>query len=99
MIRRPPRSTLFPYTTLFRSAPTNGFARFEDWARTPRPPEFDAASPSARSEDLAVLMYTSGTTGMPKAVPLTHGNIYAESDGVEQAMRVTDQEVVLSLLP
>src|SRR2546429_7127489 len=24
MIRRPPRSTLFPYTTLFRSQPTNG---------------------------------------------------------------------------
>src|SRR2546430_12537800 len=23
MIRRPPRSTLFPYTTLFRSGPTN----------------------------------------------------------------------------
>src|SRR3712207_6992793 len=23
MIRRPPRSTLFPYTTLFRSVPTN----------------------------------------------------------------------------
>src|SRR2546430_15748541 len=25
MIRRPPRSTLFPYTTLFRSAPEPGF--------------------------------------------------------------------------
>src|SRR3712207_6902396 len=24
MIRRPPRSTLFPYTTLFRSSPTSG---------------------------------------------------------------------------
>src|SRR5258708_30011223 len=24
MIRRPPRSTLFPYTTLFRSRPRNG---------------------------------------------------------------------------
>src|SRR2546422_5300136 len=24
MIRRPPRSTLFPYTTLFRSPPENG---------------------------------------------------------------------------
>src|SRR5256885_13153656 len=24
MIRRPPRSTLFPYTTLFRSSPTHG---------------------------------------------------------------------------
>src|SRR2546430_8256658 len=25
MIRRPPRSTLFPYTTLFRSSTVNGF--------------------------------------------------------------------------
>src|SRR3989454_12549797 len=29
MIRRPPRSTLFPYTTLFRSVTTNGAADFE----------------------------------------------------------------------
>src|SRR2546430_5017529 len=27
MIRRPPRSTLFPYTTLFRSALRRGFAQ------------------------------------------------------------------------
>src|SRR3712207_8711585 len=30
MIRRPPRSTLFPYTTLFRSARFNGY--LEDYA-------------------------------------------------------------------
>src|SRR2546427_4364485 len=29
MIRRPPRSTLFPYTTLFRSAIANGTHRTE----------------------------------------------------------------------
>src|SRR5258708_26790468 len=29
MIRRPPRSTLFPYTTLFRSSGADGFARAE----------------------------------------------------------------------
>src|SRR3989449_6376015 len=29
MIRRPPRSTLFPYTTLFRSLLAREFARFE----------------------------------------------------------------------
>src|SRR3989442_11166384 len=28
MIRRPPRSTLFPYTTLFRSAGSNGRSTF-----------------------------------------------------------------------
>src|SRR5690349_23215182 len=27
MIRRPPRSTLFPYTTLFRSSPSNAWCR------------------------------------------------------------------------
>src|SRR3712207_8111480 len=37
MIRRPPRSTLFPYTTLFRSArrPTGGLAPAEPPGRAP----------------------------------------------------------------
>src|SRR2546426_1257274 len=34
MIRRPPRSTLFPYTTLFRSPARPGGARLQDsWRR------------------------------------------------------------------
>src|SRR2546430_9505757 len=36
MIRRPPRSTLFPYTTLFRSSPTRRTARPGRTGRTPR---------------------------------------------------------------
>src|SRR2546422_5094275 len=35
MIRRPPRSTLFPYTTLFRSR--EGFVRFERPRPVPQP--------------------------------------------------------------
>src|SRR2546429_2307063 len=36
MIRRPPRSTLFPYTTLFRSVPASGapYATLEDLSET-----------------------------------------------------------------
>ena len=78
---------------------TNGSGSFSDWTQTPRPAEFDAAPPPAKPADMAVLIYTSGTTGTPKAVPLTHGNIYAEVDGVQEVMGITDREVILSLLP
>ncbi len=77
----------------------DGLARFADWAATPTPKEFNEAPTPAKAEDLAVLIYTSGTTGAPKAVPLSHGNIYAESTKVQEVMRISDQEVILSLLP
>src|SRR5256886_7074662 len=43
MIRRPPRSTLFPYTTLFRSlAVTNGNVRFEETDQAGEQSTFDS---------------------------------------------------------
>src|SRR5260221_5595090 len=36
MIRRPPRSTLFPYTTLFRSREVSIEPTFESWQRAAR---------------------------------------------------------------
>src|SRR6266540_5938330 len=49
MIRRPPRSTLFPYTTLFRSPGRSGPASTPPWpaTRTGR----GAAVPPGRSEE------------------------------------------------
>ncbi len=50
-------------------------------------------------EDLAVLPYSSGTTGLPKGVMLTHYNLVAnivQSNGVEP---VTDQDVLAGVLP
>src|SRR5690348_17903672 len=43
MIRHPPRSTLFPYTTLFRSACVYGTLDFVGYPRFPAPVEFIAA--------------------------------------------------------
>jgi long-chain acyl-CoA synthetase len=77
----------------------NGFASFADWASTPVPPEFANAPLPAQANDIAGLMYTSGTTGTPKAVPITHGGIYAEAVGVQEALNISEHEVVLSLLP
>src|SRR2546426_5083145 len=52
MIRRPPRSTLFPYTTLFRSG-VGLYGRTRRWRRETRQLERAAASciPSGRSID------------------------------------------------
>merc|ERR1719498_1939084 len=36
--------------------------------------------------DVAVIMYTSGTTGKPKGVEITHGNIAAVVAGVEHTL-------------
>jgi len=49
--------------------------------------------------DIAVLMYTSGTTGKPKGVPLTHGNILAELEAANYVLDLNEKEKILSLLP
>lgn len=77
----------------------NGFHSFEEWAQTEFPAEFAEAEPPARSDDNAILIYTSGTTGKPKGVLLSHGNITAELDAIDQVLEFTDKESVLSLLP
>src|SRR5260370_27042701 len=57
MIRRPPRSTLFPYTTLFRSTKTTsrpGSMRSNEKAFCPRPRSprtTDRTRPGTRSEE------------------------------------------------
>lgn len=78
---------------------SNGFHAFEDWAATEFPADFANEPPPAKNDDLAVLMYTSGTTGTPKGVPLTHANIIAELEGVNRVLRLSDKERILSLLP
>src|SRR5258705_4690077 len=50
MIRRPPRSTLFPYTTLFRSAKEIGRPVRVQWMRNEET-AWDTKAPAFRSEE------------------------------------------------
>ena len=72
---------------------------FDDWASTEFADSFAKEIPKAAGDDVALLMYTSGTTGTPKGVPLTHGNIAAELDGVNDVLKLDDRVKILSLLP
>src|SRR5689334_24497046 len=53
MIRRPPRSTLFPYTTLFRSRPAahRGISPIPPAAHRLRDPDCRAAAPRSRQNE------------------------------------------------
>ncbi|MBI4823158.1 MAG: AMP-binding protein [Nitrospirae bacterium] len=55
--------------------------------------------PHVNEDDIAVLVYTSGTTGIPKAVMLTHKNLYSDIDALIKAGVIDKADNVLSALP
>lgn len=50
-------------------------------------------------DELAGLLYTSGTTSEPKGVMLTHANLIASVNGTVEALSATRDDVILSVLP
>ncbi len=57
------------------------------------------APPDVKPDDVAVLLYTAGTTAQPKGVMQTHRNILSNIEGCLRAMRVEEQDVFMCLLP
>jgi len=55
--------------------------------------------PQIQGQDLAELMYTSGTTGEPKGVMLTHRNLVHNVETARQMIPVNPESKALSLLP
>jgi 1-acyl-sn-glycerol-3-phosphate acyltransferase len=52
-----------------------------------------------QANDLALLQYTSGSTGDPKGVMLTHANLLANMRAVGEAVQLSPSDVVVSWLP
>ena len=59
----------------------------------------DWEEPEINSETLAFLQYTSGSTGEPKGVMVSHGNILYNEEMIKQAFGHTQQTIVVGWLP
>lgn len=73
------------------------FVNYETWLAQYDSGEYQRVP--VEEEDIASLLYTSGTTGSPKGVMLTHRNNYLHALSTMHHLRITDQDTLLHVLP
>ena len=63
------------------------------------PPKIEPTFPNPKPDDVAVLLYTSGTAGLPKGVLLTYGNLQSDVDASIEHAALQHQHTFLGIIP
>jgi long-chain acyl-CoA synthetase len=63
------------------------------------PPKIEPTFPNPSPDDVAVLLYTSGTSGLPKGVLLTYGNLQSDVDASIEYASLQHKHKFLGIIP
>jgi long-chain acyl-CoA synthetase len=74
-------------------------AALTHWLGPAPPGAFAMQDVAVRPNDLAAIVYTSGTTGRPKGVMLSHDNIVANVKAIDRRIAASSDDLFLSFLP
>jgi len=75
------------------------FDEFLELGRDMKDQEFETRTAAVKPSDTAGIVYTSGTTGVPKGVVLTHDNITSTAQSVFKSGEFHDNEEMFLFLP
>ena len=78
--------------------PAGAFS-LEDVTTGPGPGAGPARPAFAESEDIALVLHTSGTTARPKIVPLSGANVCASAFHISETLALTPQDRCLNIMP
>lgn len=62
-------------------------------------PGTTAPKAAASGDDLAALMFTSGSTGAPRGVMISHANLVANTESIIEYLRLTPADRIMAVLP
>lgn len=84
-------------TIIVQNGVKDGCLSYDEWIN--RQPNGLFERPPMNEDDICSLLYTSGTTGKPKGVMLSHRNNYLHALSTMHHLRVEEEDVYLHVLP
>src|SRR5258705_1857770 len=94
-----PQSLAYWIADLAGSGSSSEVRIVDKQGRTPAPGATTEPEILIESDDIALLMFTGGTTGPPKLVPLTHRNIAASIETISSGYALSPNDATLLVMP
>ncbi|MEH7304762.1 fatty acid--CoA ligase family protein [Neobacillus drentensis] len=77
----------------------SGYSKMKSFSSVIAEGDVTFNGPDLNDDDIAIILYTSGTTGKPKGAMLTHKNLYSNAKDVSEYLKMNPDDKVVTVLP